>query len=56
MDDSKRRASDAIIEALEDNFTMIEIIELAMDDITASEEVERKLADIHDLVTDSRRL
>lgn len=48
VEDSKRRAADALVEAFEDGFTMREVIDLAMDDATASEHVHQYILRVHD--------
>jgi len=50
VDDAKRRASNAIIEALADNVRLQDIVELAMDDLTAPDKIQDRLAEIHDAV------
>lgn len=56
MDDEKRRASDALLAAIEVGFSLLEIVELAMDDATAPEWVVEKLSEEHDKVRCSRCL
>lgn len=48
IDDAKRRADNALIAAMDDGIAFREILELAMDDITASEYAMTRLAGLHD--------
>ncbi|MBT8460009.1 MAG: hypothetical protein KJN60_10100 [Boseongicola sp.] len=51
VNDSKRRAADALIEAVNDGFTFREILELAIDDNTASDRAYEYLSRVHDVYT-----
>ena len=48
VNDAKRRASDALIEAIEEGFTLREILELALDDTSASDKAAEYLSKAHD--------
>ena len=54
VDDAKRRASDALIQALMEGICLIDIIELAMDDIDAADAIQSELSEAHSLLTDTR--
>lgn len=49
--DAKRRASDALIAALEEGLTLREIIELAMDDIECPDHIADELSEYHDALS-----
>jgi len=53
--DSKRRASDALIAALEEGVSLTQILELAMDDNGADETTINQLSDYHDQIVEVTR-
>lgn len=58
VDDTKRRASDAIIAALDDGVSLLSIVELAIDDMAVDEDgaTARALSVAHDQLSDTRRI
>jgi len=51
MPDARRKAADAIIAALIDGQTLLQIVELAMDDVTTPDNVVTELSEEYDRLT-----